>query len=204
MSVNRFAAHYMLSPRGELLKWPVVSILDDGCIESVSRFKNGFKEQPFTRFYAGILCPAFIDVYLDVTAAGISLDKLSLNRHFRDGTLCLGVKEAINPELVLTSLPQLIQFSSEENDVPEQNIFSGNGTLLERMKNQTNDQISLAESLSIVTARASALIGISGLGKLEEGCTPGLLLLQNVDLVNLKWTSRSTVKWLNVPNRTAH
>jgi hypothetical protein len=51
----------------------------------------------------------------------------------------------------------------------------------------------------MATARAAELSGIEGLGRLKEGYTPGLLLLQNIDLINLVWTPRSSVKWLNVP-----
>jgi hypothetical protein len=201
MSVNRYAAHYMLSPEGELLKWPVVSVKDDGYIESVECFEGGFVERPSTRFFSGILCSAFVDVYSDMKADDISGDKSSLNRHFRDGTLFLGVHDAQSPQFPPARWPKLMEIPSGEGTASEQNLFPGQGTLLERMKNQEKGALSLSESLFAATARAAELSGISGVGRLEKGCFPGLLLLQNVDLVNLTWTPRSSVKWLNVPER---
>lgn len=87
MSVNRFASHFMLSPDGELLRWPVITVSDIGVIESVEHFENGFQERPFTRFFAGILCPAFVDVCAEVTRDEIERDTSMMNRHFRDGTV---------------------------------------------------------------------------------------------------------------------
>jgi hypothetical protein len=202
MSVNRYAAHYMLSPDGKLVRWPVISVRDDGCIESVECFEECFVERPFTRFFSGVLCPAFVDVYSDVRAADISMDKLSLNRHFRDGTLVLGVRGALDvlPE-ALTRWPRLVQMLSGKMEDRGQSIFPGQGTLLERMKNQGQRPLSLLESLSVATARGAELGGISMAGRLEKGYSPGLLLLQNIDLVNLAWTPRASVKWLNVPER---
>jgi hypothetical protein len=199
MSVNRYAAHYMLSPEGEMLRWPVISVRNDGRIESVECFEKGFIERPSTRFFSGILCPAFVDVYSEIKAADISGDKSSLNRHFRDGTLVLSVTNPQSSGSPLVRWPQLMQISSGDMMTLEHNAFPGQGTLLERMKNQAKSSPSLPESLFMATARAAELSGIEGLGRLKEGYTPGLLLLQNIDLINLVWTPRSSVKWLNVP-----
>ncbi|MGM0377543.1 MAG: hypothetical protein ACQEQ0_12285, partial [Bacteroidota bacterium] len=63
MNMQKFAAHYMLSPEGFFRKWPVISVTDDGRILDVQTSPNGLKEQPGISFFAGILVPAFIDVW---------------------------------------------------------------------------------------------------------------------------------------------
>ena len=199
MSVNRYAAHYMFSPDGALVKWPVVSVRDNGYIESVECSDRGFVEKPSTRFFSGVLCPAFVDVYSTTATGDTSVDEFSLNRHFRDGTLFLGVSRNQSLESIPTRWPQLMHVPSADLISSEKNLLQGHGTLLERMKSQEQGTLSFAESLYFATARAASLIGIPTLGRLEEGCTPGLLLLQNIDLVNQIWMPRSSVKWLNVP-----
>lgn len=201
MSVNRFAAHFMLSPDGVLLKWPVIAISEEGVIESVECFEQGFQERPFTRFFAGILCPAFVDICSEVSASEIKGDQFLRNRHFRDGTLILGVN---NVEKTFPNdkkgIPVVMQRSAECPDGKIQHLLTGGGTILERMKAQEFSDVPLGELLLAATAGAAQLAGLARVGRLEPGANPGLLLLRNVDLVRKQFTVGASVKWLNVPN----
>ncbi|WP_291858522.1 hypothetical protein [Marinilabilia sp.] len=201
MSVNRFAAHFMLSPEGALVRWPVVAVSDEGVIESVECFEHGFKERPFTRFFSGILCPAFVDICSKVSAAEILGDQFLRNRHFRDGTLILGVKDVESTiPAVQKGIPVVVQIPTECQSGTFQNQLTGSGTILERMKGHTFSNVTLEEALFAATTGAAKLGGLKGVGRLEPGANPGLLLLRNVDLVNKQWTAGAAVKWLNVPD----
>ena len=199
MSVNRFASHYMLSPGGKLVRWPVVTISDSGFIEKVHCFENGFVEQPLTRFFAGILIPAFLDIFADGLSLDIEDDPGLLNRHFRDGSLIIGVSgDGIPPLSEQQRLPWLISKPTIGEIDQSGKMFSGNGTLLERMKNQSST-MSLSEMLSLVTVQAAEIAELAGVGRIEQGFSPGLLLLQNVDMVNMQLIPETRVKWLNTP-----
>ncbi|RCW30017.1 hypothetical protein [Marinilabilia salmonicolor] len=199
MSVNRFASHFMLSPDGELLRWPVITVNDEGVIESVEHFENGFQERPFTRFFAGILCPAFVDIFAEVTTDEIERHKSVKNRHFRDGTILLGVKADDNPvSKANDGLPVVMEKKQDHAISPLSSGLSGQGTLLERMKTHSSD-VSMTKMLLEVTMIAARSTGFLSLGRLEKGASPGILLLQNIDLVSKRWTPSSSVRWLSIP-----
>lgn len=201
MSVNRFAAHFMLSPDGVLVRWPVIAISEEGVIESIECFEQGFQERPFTRFFSGILCPAFVDICSEASFAEITGDQFFRNRHFRDGTLILGVdiieKKKPNDK---KGIPVMVQRGAECPDGTIQHLLTGGGTILERMKAQELSDVPLGELLLAATAGAAQLAGMARVGRLEPGANPGLLLLRNVDLVRKQLTAGASVKWLNVPN----
>lgn len=199
MSVNRFASHFMLSPDGELLRWPVITVNDEGVIECVETSETGFRERPFTRFFAGVLCPAFVDVFAEVTTDEIEGDKSVKNRHFRDGTILLGVKADDNPVSTANDgLPVVMKKKQERATSPLSSGLSGQGTLLQRMKTYSSD-VSMTKMLLEVTMIAARSTGLLSLGRLEKGAAPGILLLQNIDLVNKQWTPSSSVRWLSIP-----
>lgn len=201
MSVNRFASHFMLSPEGELLRWPVITVSDNGVIESVEHFENGFQERPFTRFFAGILCPAFVDINADVTDLDIAEDKYLRNRHFRDGTILLEVNASTQRTLeAYDGLPVVMKRSQEQRIAPLLSGLGGQGTLLERMKAHSSD-VSMTKMLLEATMIAARSTGHLSFGRLEEGAAPGILLLQNIDLVHKRWTPSSSVRWLSTPSR---
>lgn len=194
----------MLSPEGELLKWPVITIRRDGVILKTEWHKDRFKEQHGVRFYSGILLPAFVDIWWEYPSAQPRETLKNIHFHFRNGTILLGIPGATaTPFSKSREYPIII---SKRLKYPRPQIFPdlGNDNRLsqfEKIKKVLlhNKNISLCEILSAATDEAARTARRPELGRLEPGCSPGLLLLQNADLVHLKIASHSTIKWLNVP-----
>jgi hypothetical protein len=174
----KFGAHYMLSPLGEFVKWPLISMSTDGLISEVESFPGGFVEKPGVRFFSGILSPAFIDLR---SWNGIVPGKFGsrfLNRHFKDGTLVLGHPLSSDVSVTLWDIIKLVSVNNDDREA---------GSLLK-----------------LITTDAAHSIGSRLLGQLSPGFSPGLLLLQNADLNNLEVRSQTNVKWLNVPDCSMH
>lgn len=203
MIFDKFAAHYMLTPGGKLLKWPVITIGKDGLIMKTERHEDRFKEQHGVRFNSGILLPAFVDIWWEYPSAQLPETLENIHFHFRNGTILLGIpgasatpcsKSRQSPIIVPNRLkyprPQIFPDLGNDNRLSQ----------FEKIKKVLlhNKNISLCEILSAATAEAARAARRPELGRLEPGCSPGLLLLQNADLVNLQITAQSTIRWLNI------
>jgi hypothetical protein len=205
MNIEKFAAHYMFSAEGKFVKWPVVTVGEGGVILKIETHSDKFREQPGTHFFSGILLPGFIDVCGNLFVDTIGDEKRFLNRHFRDGTLILGVSGKFkNSFRGMSDLPVIIpkRFPCKGHEAFFDSRMSANTSLLQRIKlAMGDDSRSLSEELlTYATIDSAGVAGLSKFGRLEEGLAPGLLLLQNADLINLKLNTQTTVKWLNVPD----
>jgi hypothetical protein len=205
MNVEKFAAHYMFSAEGRLVKWPVITIGEGGVILKIETHSDKFSEQPGTHFFSGILLPGFIDVCDDLLVDTIEAGKRFLNRHFRDGTLVLGVPGTLKHDFKeRRGFPLIIpqRFSCKECKILPVFQVNANTSLLQRLKQKAGagSGLLLEALLAYATIDSARVAGFSKLGRLDMGLTPGLLLLQNADLINFKLKPQTTVKWLNVPN----
>lgn len=200
MNSKKFAAHYMLSPEGHFLKWPVITLREDGQILDIQTSPDGLKEQPAVSFFSGILAPAFIDIWLMAPPA--SLDARFFNRHFSQGTLIMRKPNNWPPEESRRSFPLLCSCQPGPMDVG----LSGEnlplwGRIISLITSGTD--ISFSRILHRITAGAAGISGISNAGKLVPGASPGLLLIRKADLTGPFLTHQTEIKWLNVPS-TAH
>jgi hypothetical protein len=203
----KFGAHYMLSPLGEFVKWPLISMSTDGLISEVESFPGGFVEKPGVRFFSGILSPAFIDLR---SWNGIVPGKFGsrfLNRHFKDGTLVLG--HPLSSDMAFPSRKSWPVFSPFSGGGDQKLPFVSSDvsvTLWDIIKlvSANNDDREAGSLLKLITTDAAHSIGSRLLGQLSPGFSPGLLLLQNADLNNLEVRSQTNVKWLNVPDCSMH
>lgn len=60
-AIRHIAAHYLIS-RDEVIRRPVVSVDETGCVVSVSRWE-ALDAMPSTEFYAGVLCAGFVNAH---------------------------------------------------------------------------------------------------------------------------------------------
>ncbi|MFW6043839.1 MAG: hypothetical protein ACOCPW_05735 [Marinilabiliaceae bacterium] len=197
MNLKKFAAHYMLSPDGCFLKWPVITVRDDGQIMDVQTSPEGLKEQPGTSFFSGILVPAFIDIWLIDPPA--FPDNRFFNRHFSQGTLIMRKPEGFDETEDRKTFPLLCSSLPKH---PDEATFGGNTPLWERIKNHatSNLDIPFQQILHQVTTEAARFAGISNAGRLEPDASPGLLLVRKADLTGPSLTPDAVVNWLNVPS----
>ena len=63
--MKRFASHYFLRPDGTLGSFPVVEVDEAGVIRSMTEFGRSFTETAAVSFFGGIMLPGFIDFVAD-------------------------------------------------------------------------------------------------------------------------------------------
>lgn len=200
MKIRRFSSHYALMPDGTLGKWPVVEITSDGEIVSVSASPDGLKEQPSLEFHGGILIPGFVDASPDCNL--LVTDNRSINRHNAAGTLILGCsaeitskyRERINPPFFVTI----------KNSTPTKSaILSSRGfSMLDRLKTLSLEleHLLLVDLLLQGTATGADILGMENLfGRLKPKLFAGLLVLEQIDLQNMRLTSQTRARWLLHP-----
>ncbi len=202
MKIRRFSSHYALMPDGTLGKWPVVEISGDGEIVSVLASPGGFKEQPSLEFHGGLLMPGFIDLWAECKP--LSLDVINLNRHVAAGTLVLGCKPPIASTLCNRVYPPfIIEDSNNAGALNTSLIVSSVGfSILDRLKNLSIERpdISLNELLLLVSAVGADQLGMSHLfGRLKPELYPGLLVIEQLDLQNMRLTPQTRARWLVQP-----
>ena len=205
MGIKKFASHYMLDGTGHFIKWPLVSVSDAGEINEVDFYPHGFQESPGVQFFSGLMLPAFIDgLTLNHEFPSQTISGL-LNRHFGKGTLWLvlpsipgGMGTAVYQPPILVERPK--QIGSKADGPLIKNQDSGE-PVFDRLKKSRTIQTerSLSECLMDYTATAADELGLKTAGRIEPGNQPGLILIQNLDLKNLKLQPGSVVRWLNVP-----
>jgi len=198
MNMQKFAAHYMLSPEGTFLKWPVISVQNDGEILDVQIFSGGLKEQAGVSFFAGILLPAFIDIW--ITGEETLTDRRFFNRHFSQGTLIMRKPANFFPGQVRNLFPLLCP--SPTIDSVDEGFISKEVPLWERIKHfaASVSGYSFQGLLHKITAEAADQVGIFNAGRLEQGHSPGLLVVRGADLTGPDLSPAAHVKWLNVPS----
>lgn len=202
MKIRRFSSHYALMPDGTLGKWPVVEISGDGEIISVLTSPGGFKEQPSLEFHGGLLISGFIDIWAECEQ--LSLDVRNLNRHVAAGTLVLGCKPPIAPTICNRVYPPfIIESSNNAGALNTSLIVSSVGfSIQDRLKNLSIERpdISLNELLLLGSAVGADLLGVSHFfGRLKPGLYPGLLVLEQLDLQNMRLTTQTRARWLVKP-----
>lgn len=192
-----FASHYILLPDGGMGKWPIITVDGGGYILQVE-LRDTFKERPGMEMHPGILLPAFIDL----CETNPKNDQVSpnLNRHFAHGTLLLGSSYPHQNR----SFPRLTSTEKIGEDSP---VFLARDqvkdlSLFHRVKEYHHEfpEKELSEILFWATQwGASKTEFKTQCGQLKEGCKPGVLVLQKVDLNTMLLTPNAQVKWLSVP-----
>jgi cytosine/adenosine deaminase-related metal-dependent hydrolase len=164
--MKRLAAQYIITNSGPPLKRAVVTTEDDGTIISIEDTAGDLNEKHSTEFYNGIIIPGFVNCHLEPSHLK---GYISTSMSVPDNIMC---KEGI----VLSA------------DICN--------SILEKLKTlQFNfPEILLKDLIFWATSNGARALGEEDkFGKIEPGKNPGLLLLQNVDLINMKLLPESFV-----------
>lgn len=183
-----FASHYILLPDAKLGKWPIISIDENGKIVEIET-RNEFIERPSLEMHPGIIIPAFVDIINEEPA-----EKINKNLHHAKGTLVVNniftietENLYINKKHIADSIPN---FLTKSNKPIIEKIIDAH--------RQNNSNI--AEILYWATQWGAEQTDFCNkIGKLEIGYTPGIIVIQNIDLRNQLITNNATIKWLNKP-----
>jgi cytosine/adenosine deaminase-related metal-dependent hydrolase len=165
--MKRLAAQYIITNAGPALKRAIVTTEDDGTIICIEDTAGDLKEKHSTEFYNGIIIPGFVNCHC-------------------------------HPELSLLK-GYISEREGLDNNIYEEGIVLSAdfcNSILEELKTlQFNfPEISTDDLIFWATAHAARALGKEDqFGKIEQGKNPGLLLLQNVDLINLKLLPESFV-----------
>jgi hypothetical protein len=205
MNSRNISSHYILLPGGVFGKWPVVRFASDGTILSVETKPNGFKEEPGLEFFGGILIPGLVDI------AAVNEDYLpsyqEKNRHFSGGTLVLGVNNIDAQVDASVSTFPLNHLCIPSSDPPHPFLnrygtIASQKPILHRLIGSLthSDSKELAKLLYLASEWGANQTSFYGkFGKLEPGFSPGLIVLQNLDLKKMVPASTTSIKWLIVP-----
>lgn len=199
---RRFSSHYAFLPDGTLGKWPVVEITNNGEIVSISVSPDGFKEQPSLEFHGGILIPGLVDACID--CHNLFDDKRNLNRHLVGGTVLIGCHNKLSKEVSSRLYPPFVVEAPKCESSRPSILCCENSSvpIFERMKDITekDSNVSLEELLFKATVEGAEKLGMANvIGLLEPGLFSGLVVLEQIDLQNLKLLPQSRARWLIQP-----
>lgn len=199
---RRFSSHFAFLPDGTLGKWPVVEITNNGEIISISVSPDGFKEQPSLEFHRGILIPGLVDACIDCHS--LFNDKRNLNRHLAGGTVLIGCHNKLSKEDSSRVYPPFV-VEAPKCESSRQSILSCENSsvpIFERMKDISgkDSNLSLHELLFKATVEGAEQLGMTNIfGLLKPGLFAGLVVLEQIDLQNLKLLPQSRARWLVQP-----
>lgn len=180
-----FTSHYILLPNAKIGKWPIVSIDKSGIILNVET-RDVFDERPMLEMHPGIIVPAFIDIFQKDD---------NINLHFSKGTILLNNRFTTNQKAD-------VEISSNISNIPNL-LQPNNAPLLNRIiEFQKDNPAEKIENILYWATEWSAdqTNMANKLGKIDTEFSPGLLVLQNIDLTTMIITENTTVKWLNKPS----
>jgi cytosine/adenosine deaminase-related metal-dependent hydrolase len=99
--MRRFAAQYIITATGDILKRGVITCDDDGIITDISDTAGNFKETSATPFYNGIIVPGFVNCHSHIELSDM---KGITSRGSGLGTFIRDVRDKRNPSEEKASL----------------------------------------------------------------------------------------------------
>jgi cytosine/adenosine deaminase-related metal-dependent hydrolase len=217
------SAQYVLTNNGDPLKRAVIITEDDGTIISIEETKGALREKHTTEFYNGILIPGFINCHchlLEVFSPGPAKAFSRMDEITRSGNLILvhntftdlaTLRKIRERERLFWCLCPNSSMFTEKNIPVVKMLLEEDCTIVIGTDSQaSNNDLSILEELktlqlhfpdltltdlvSWATINGAKALGEETLfGKIEPGKKPGLLLLQDVDLFNMKLLPESFV-----------
>lgn len=200
MRSRMFASHFILLPGGNVGKWPIIQLSPQGAIEKVEVHPEGLRERPGLELHGGLLIPGLLDICL--ANQQIIPEPRYLNMHYAWGTALLGTNNYQTSERP----PALIK-TNDSIAAPHKVLDRcGNNhemPILERIKKHLSLTAAdnLIELLYLATEWSASSIHMSHqIGLLDEGRTPGVIVIQNLDLTTFSFTPQTRIKWLISPS----
>jgi len=196
MHARVLASHYLLLPGGKIGKWPLITVSAEGVILKVEMHSDGFKETAGVEFHSGMMIPGLIDACQ--VNERVMLNSSLLIDHHAAGTILLILPKG-HPSWSSGEIKNL-----QLNIPPPHPALdrSGNNYLMplfERIKRSV--AADPGSQLSRLLYLASEWAGkatntFERLGSLEEGKSPGIALIQGLDLTTFTPSAGTRIKWL--------
>ncbi|MDR2928253.1 MAG: hypothetical protein LBV41_08670 [Cytophagaceae bacterium] len=196
MPVRKIASHYILNPDGSIGKSPIVTFSENGQLLSVSISQDKLIEQPSLEFYGGLLIPGLIDDFAEFDAIDNYSAETALNRHFASGTFMLRCSE----RFLSSREKKPVLYCSSANIICNSPLSAKTTLpLFERIKHISlhKAQDFLPKLLHTATTVSACNAGVSNIaGSFVAGLYPALLVIENMNLAEMKLTVESRIKWL--------
>jgi len=173
MEIRKISAHYIFPGNSSALKYGIVEFNAEGLIIEVIDTKGEFRESGGLEFYSGIISPCFI-----------------ISPFLKDlSDLKIDIPELLQPGIFFSFISEGIKKGVAEDVFESREILRYLLLLKEKYSN-----ITLEEQISLVTYKAACAMGIQKeYGSLEPGKKPGINLLTDIDLLNLKITDSTKI-----------
>ena len=197
--MRKLSAHFCLLPDGSVGKWPVISMNGEGVITGVRVNNDQFREEPGLEYYGGVLVPGFIEDMRDVSFDGIKEENIMklMNRFYSDGSLkfiCRSDQKHFSPGF------KGEVFYDGAHICSEMQPFSGI-SFWERAKSEAKSKCGgdiLKAIYSIQENIVGSLPDELRWGRIEEGSSPGILLIKGLNLTDMSLTEKSSIKILQL------
>lgn len=178
--MRKITSHYCLKPDGNWIKRPVIEVDDSGMILNVREMGDAFVEEPGLEYFPGVIVPAFI---MAVNAS--MLNKLFFKRCVANGVRRFICNENVQlPLSVRCHVDKLVE--SSDHELPWLQI-----------KKAVSGGCDLASAINKHTLEKARRYGLGDCwGAIKEGCMPGLLLLQEVNLKLFELTENTSIRVL--------
>lgn len=200
MRSRMLTSHFILLPGGNIGKWPIIHLSPQGTVENVEVHPEGLRERPGLELHGGLLIPGLLDIcHADQQ---IIPEPRYLNMHYAWGTIMMGTNNNQTSE----RLPLLT--NANNHIAAPHNALNRCGNshatpVLERIKKHLSitPTDNLLELLYLATEWSASAIHMSHqIGLLDEGRTPGVIVIQNLDLTTFSFTPQTRIKWLISPS----
>ncbi len=174
--MRKIAAQYIFPISSKPIKQGIIELSDEGEILNIFTFDGGFKETALTEFYNGILVPGFVNIPHDKNLKNIISPT--------DKFINLEITLKDNPYLVI----KLEHYATNENLSIIKNLLT---------IQQLNPNIPFETLLKCVTLNAAKVLHLEkNMGSFEIGKKPGINLITELDLENMRLTAKSNLKIL--------
>lgn len=181
--MRKLSSHYCLSASGEWSKRPIIQINAGGLITGFKAMGDEFKEEPSLEYFPGVIIPSFIGV--------LNADEEDAQAHIKrmviDGCrrfLVSGDKNISFPSFTI----------QKTNSRPSDDV---NLNPWEEVKSDVLNGLKLSKAISKQTIDIAKTFGVNpDWGVINEGSSPGLILIQGLDLRDFSFTAKTKIKVL--------
>ncbi len=181
--MRKLTSHFCITPHGLWAKRPVIKINNEGKIVEYREMGDSFKEEVSLEYFPGIIIPSFIGV-IDSKFKGTNGDIRQM--------VVDGCRRYILESELSFKLPAFVSHKT----VCQSTDFS-NVNPWDQVKEDVNKGMGLAEAIMEQTLQKAKEFKVyPEWGSVQEGSSPGLLLLQGIDMRTFSLTAQTKIKVL--------
>ena len=193
--MRKISAHYYLLPDGSLCKWPVITLDNEGDITEV-RGGEHLSEEPGLEYYGGVLVPGFIEDLRNIDLSDADEEEMLrlINRFNSLGS----VRFLCDAEHKYTVKGVKGRFFFDDRRISENRVKLPERSFWERVREGVSDTENVLQRIHFLQKEIiKSLPDEVKWGRIEEGCSPGLILIKGLDYERMSLTERTTVKILD-------